>query len=316
MKTIKILFMAASTRVSLLERFNVAAENLGVKLEMYTFEEGSPWHTVGLAGLAELVGAPAFSDERFGEFLIKFVSEKKIDIVIPIIDKATVALAKITPELRASGIMPVISDLEECEIMIDKVRSDEFFRKIGLNVPSQNIFPLIAKPRFGSSSKGIVNIYSSEELELWKKRNNYDDFIVQSFINGQEYTVDAYVDARGKILGIVSRARIAVSGGEVMVARTEHNERVEKMTKTLLENGHWYGPITVQIIDDGKDAWMIECNPRFGGGVTLSIEAGLSIPEWILQEYLGLPLPNKQIEWRDGFCMTRARRDYFLWLSS
>lgn len=308
--------MGASTRVTLLERFQSAAELLGVKLEMYSLEDTNPWHAIGLSGLAQLVGGPRFDAPDFSDFLISFVTKERIDIVIPIIDRATIALAKAAPQLKSSGAMPVISNLEECEIMIDKARSDEFFKKIGLKVPPDDVFPLLAKPRFGASSKGIVTINNPESLEFWKKNNKHEDFIIQSFINGTEYTVDSYVDAKGKILGIVSRVRMQVSGGEVMIARTEHNERVETIAEEILKNGHWYGPMTIQIIDDGKDAWIIECNPRFGGGVTLSIEAGLLIPEWILRERLGLSLPDKQITWRDNLCMTRARKDYFLWLSS
>ena len=314
MKTIRILFMAASTRICLLERFYSAAKDLGIRLEVFDFENNIPWHTSGLSGLAKLVPAPVFSDLDFTEFISNFVKENQIDIVIPIIDKAMIALARAAPKLKAQVAMPVVSGLEECEIMTDKVRSDTFFRKAGLNVPSTNKFPLLAKPRLGASSKGIINLKDQKEFDFWRKRNKAEDFMIQSFITGKEYSVDAYIDSKSTILGIVSRTRIAVSGGEVMVTITEHNDDIIFEAEKLLKIAKWYGPMTIQYIHDGKKAWLIECNPRFGGGVTCSIEAGLSIPEWILRERLGLTMPKDIISWRNGLCMTRARKDYFLWL--
>jgi hypothetical protein len=87
------------------------------------------------------------------------------------------------------------------------------------------------------------------------------------------------------------------------------------IAQRLLKWGVWHGPLTLQVMDDGQQARLLECNPRFGSGVVCSIEAGLAVPEWILRERLGLPLPDQPIAWRDGLCLSRSRRDHFLWLS-
>jgi biotin carboxylase len=110
--------------------------------------------------------------------------------------------------------------------------------------------------------------------------------------------------------------RIVVAAGEAMVTKTARNPRVLAEVHKLLSLEGWYGPLVIQVIDGRDGAYLIECNPRFGSGAPCSIEAGLDMPRWIIREALGRPLPPGPIEWRDGLCMTRSRRDHFLWLSS
>ena len=301
--------------VGLLERFHSAAKTLGVALEIWDFADDKPWHPIAVAGLAKTVPAPRFAAPQFTDFMGKFAADHKIDVVIPFIDSATVALAKAAPGLSASGVLPIVSRIEACEAMADKAASDKAFRDLGLRVPPPDRFPLLAKPRFGSSGRGIVTLESPEDLAWWRARNTADDFMIQSRIAGKEYSVDAYVDGAGRMLGAVSRVREVVSDGEAMITRTEHNAEALGITEKLLAWKMWRGPLTVQVMFDGTDGWLLECNPRFGSGATCSVEAGLAMPEWILRERLGLPLPGKPIEWRDDLCMTRARKDYFLWLS-
>jgi carbamoyl-phosphate synthase large subunit len=313
--TVRILFLGASRFVGLLERFHQAAAALGVGLEIFSFEDANPWHPIALAGLARLVSAPRFDSPEFEGFLLGFARDSRVDIVIPHIDKATLALASSAPGLRAAGVLPVCSSLEVCQAMADKARADKVFRSLGLPVPAADGFPLLAKPRFGASSRGIVAFRDQAELDFWRQRNRADEFMFQAQVSGTEYSLDGYVDARGRLLGLVSRVRVLVAQGEVMVTRTERNEAALAVAQRLLKWGVWHGPFTVQVMWDGRTASLLECNPRLGSGVACSIEAGLAVPEWILRERLGLPLPEEPISWRDGLCMSRSRKDHFLWLS-
>lgn len=315
MGNIRLLFMGASRLVGLLERFSAAAQSLEVGLEMFSLEDNKPWHAIGAAGLAKIVPAPKFDAEDFEDFLLHTITRHRIDIVIPNVDPATIALSKAAERVRVNGALPICSSFEVCKAMADKHEAEKVFLSLNLPVPDGVDFPLIAKPRFGASSRNMAILRNQAELECWKKFNKVEDFIVQPFVSGKEYTLDAYVSGTGQTLGLVSRVRVVVSGGESMVTQIERNEGAIALTKKLLQWGTWHGPVTVQVIEREKTAWLIECNPRFGSGVTCSIEAGLAIPEWILRERLGLPLPDKPVLCKDGLCMTRSRKDHFLWLS-
>ena len=310
-----MLFMGASRSVGLLERFVEAATELGIAIEMFSLEDDSPWHAIEVAGLAAVIPAPPFRANHFSSWLFEFVRDERIDIIVPAIDIATVSLARAAAGLLEIGALPVVSSVDVCEAMADKARADKVYRSLGLRVPDGTQFPLLAKPRFGASSRGIVRISDAAELSFWKTCNREEDYVIQPLIEGTEFSLDAFVDSRRHILGIVSRERIVVSDGEVMVTRTKHQDEAINMVERLVAWDRWFGPLTVQVMDDGRRVWILECNPRFGSGVTCSIEAGLAAPEWILRERLGLPLPNEPASWRDGLCLTRSRKDHFRWLS-
>ncbi len=68
-------------------------------------------------------------------------------------------------------------------------------------------------------------------------------------------------------------------------------------------------------MDTVRGPFLIEVNPRFGSGVTLAIEAGLDCPRWVIRARLGRDLPSEPVAWQEGLCLTRSRKDHFVWLS-
>jgi carbamoyl-phosphate synthase large subunit len=311
----KILFMGASRLVGLLERFQIAAEKEDVHLELLSLEDDSPWHAISAANLCRIIPGPLFNSAEFAPFLFDLIQKEKIDIVVPNIDSATVYLAPLREKLFELGSRAIVSNPDLCIAMNDKVLAEKFFLEHGLSTPYGTSFPLIAKPRIGSASRGHFLFEDEDEFDFWLKRHNREKYLVQPFIRGTEYSIDAFVSEAGDVLGSVSRVRVVVSGGEVMVTRTEHNSQVENIVENFLKIPGWYGPITLQVVVSDDKAYLIECNPRFGSGVPCAIEAGLDIPRWLIRESLGRPIPNNKIEWQSGLCMTRSRKDYFVWLS-
>jgi carbamoyl-phosphate synthase large subunit len=243
------------------------------------------------------------------------VRREGFNVLIPHIDPATVALSRLKPDLKRAGVNVVVSEESLCTTMYDKSKADAFFRAHGIPVPDGEIWPKVAKPRFGSSSRGQVIFRDMEEFQFWSHRNQIEDYIVQPYVRGTEYSVDAFVGPEGKSLGAVARIRLVVSGGEVMVAKTDRNEAVLNVAEKVLAIPGWYGPVNIQVMHTSVDALLLEVNPRFSSGATLAIEAGLDSPRWIIREFLGRSLPEKPIVWRPGLFLTRCRKDYFLWSS-
>jgi carbamoyl-phosphate synthase large subunit len=64
---------------------------------------------------------------------------------------------------------------------------------------------------------------------------------------------------------------------------------------------------------DGKIKF-VEINPRFGGGVPLSIKAGANFPKWILQESLGEKTNIRFNGFKDNLIMLRY--DGEVWLEN
>ena len=115
------------------------------------------------------------------------------------------------------------------------------------------------------------------------------DYIVQPFIKGTEYTIDAFCDTNGKPVYITPRVRLAVRAGEVLKTEICQDERIIEEAKAVLADFKPRGAITIQLIRDdctGED-YYIEINPRFGGGAPLSIMAGADSAEAVLRILCG-----------------------------
>jgi carbamoyl-phosphate synthase large subunit len=282
---------------------------------MTSIEDAAPWHAIGAAGICGVVPGPRFAGEEFPCFLRDWVKRHGTDVVIPSVDSATVALAVLRPEMERLGVTAVVSDELSCRSMHDKQAARETLLEHRIPIPDGDLWPKLAKPRFGSSSRGHVVFRDAEELAFWAARHCRGDYLVQPFLEGTEYSVDCFVSAQGKPVGAVARVREVVSGGEVMVTRTDRDSQVLDLAWRILNIPGWRGPINIQIMRTAAGVFALEVNPRFSSGATCAIEAGLDCPRWLLWERLGRRVPEGPVPWRSGLCMTRARKDYFVWLS-
>ena len=95
-----------------------------------------------------------------------------------------------------------------------------------------------------------------------------------------------------KIIGVIPRRRIEVVMGEVIKAITEFDQNIIDISNKILNSGNFIGPITIQFLKDKSTGavYTMEINPRFGGGVLNSIEAGFNVPLILLKEYLKMPV--------------------------
>lgn len=310
MRNVRILFLGAGKRVSLLERFITASSRHCIHLELFSCELDNSFYPIST--LATVLAGPGFLSSEFNEWLGDIVKRYSIDIVIPNMDSATVALSKFA-ETNVESCWSLVSSRHLCESMHDKKLSDAFFHEHRIPVPpdTPGVFPKILKPRFGFGAKGIriANDPAQLAAELVDDGNSC---IVQDLLSDfQETTVDIYISLKYGLLGYVLRDRIEVSDGEVMVCRTRppyENERSLIMRVANIQG--WQGCITLQYLTDKhRNLHVIEINPRFGGGATCAIEVGLDMASYVLLEYLRVPLtPPTAIR---NVIMSRARRDFF-----
>ena len=119
-----------------------------------------------------------------------------------------------------------------------------------------------------------------------------------------------------KVRCVVPRKRIEVRAGEVSKAQIVKNHRIISDSIKLVEAlGAGPGVITLQLFltGDGRIKF-VEINPRFGGGVPLSIKAGANFPKWILQESLGEKTNIRFNGFKDNLIMLRY--DGEVWLEN
>lgn len=308
MHVVNILFLGAGKRFTLLERFIDAARNESLGLNLFSVEDS---YQVPIIKLSKILLAPRFKDSEFESYLEEIVQNHHIDLVIPNMDAATVVLSRMKGRLAAIDCHAVVSAASLCAVMEDKIMSEQWFTMHGFPVPPNQGFPCIAKHRLGFGSRDQIIVHQQSELDSFLSGKQPGSYILQKYVSGPEYTVDAYVGRNGRMHASLSRRRLKVSDGEVEVSQIETHHEILELTASILSVGEWEGPITLQFINSGDGPVIIEVNPRFGGGVTHAIQAGLDMPRWILREYLGRPI-TRPVTLVEGSIMTRYRNDIFL----
>jgi len=215
-------------------------------------------------------------------------------------------LAENREALKSEGILPVISSKEICDTFYLKTSTEEFFIKNGFKTPRiiTNLknakYPLFAKLDNSSLSVGARKVNSFEETKTLK-----GNYIFQEFIEGVEYTIDAFFDEESNLICVVPRERIEIRCGEVAKARTRKDKLIIDEIKRLAKylKGA-FGCLTIQLFKKENEIIFIEINPRFGGGYPLSFLGEADYAKFIKDIYEGKKLEFFE-RWRNNLIMLR-----------
>ncbi|MBP1614919.1 MAG: ATP-grasp protein [Bacteroidetes bacterium] len=304
-KEVNILFLGGAKRVSLAEHLIKAGQQRGTHIHIFSYELN---REVPIASVGEVIVGRKWKDASLYEDLSAVIRQRDIHIVLPFVDPA-IEVASQLKSLHPEVFIPC-SSAELCRIMFDKQISNEWFISQDVPVPQsyatggEILFPVIMKPRVGSASKGIKVVYNEEDF---REVAHPETYLIQEYIaDSEEYTVDCYISQTGKIISVVPRIRLEVAGGEVMSSRTLKDETIIKLSEKIIAAGVFQGPVTIQFIRDKKNGatYVMEINPRLGGGVIVSIAAGADIPAFILAESEGECL-QPVTDWKENTLMTR-----------
>ena len=321
MKNIIILFSCIGRRVSLLRSFQTAAVELNLRPHIIGTDVTSLSAALQLCDKRHIVHHVGHAD-YLGQ-LADIVEKDRVDLLVPTTDLDLRPLAQNTDLFEQLGCRVLISRPDVIDICQDKRRTFQFLLQNAFGTPAtmapaealakkDMAFPCFLKPWDGHASRGTAKVENRRELEVFARR--IPNCIVQEFVDGVEFTCDVFVDFDMKVRRIVPRKRIEIRGGEVSKGQTVRHEAIMSQTQALVETlGAGPGVVTIQlIIDAAENIKFIEINPRFGGGVPLSIKAGADFPKWILQQMVEEE-PNIEFgNFKDG--LTMLRYDDEVWI--
>ncbi len=316
-----VLFACIGRRVSLLNSFRRAARQLKINASFFGSDVTELSSALQSCDKGFLVKPISHAD--YIKQLLTIVKSNKVNLVVPTIDTDLLLLAKNKAKFAKLGCRVLISEPNIIEICQDKRKTYRFLLKNGFDTPVtmsvQNAlakrklsWPCFLKPWDGYASRGNAVVDNRKELLLFAKR--IPNCIVQEFIKGTEHTCDVYVDFDMKVRSVVPRKRVEVRAGEVGKGQVVKHARIMAEAARLVETlGAGPGVITLQLFLTKKnEVKFIEINPRFGGGVPLSIKAGANFPKWLLQEMLGAKTNIRFDSFRDKLIMLRY--DSEVWL--
>ena len=305
---IRILFTGVGRRIELLQAFRNAALVLNKDLKIYGADMAGTAPALAYCDYTRKV--VAMRDPGYIQNLLDICTNDSIDLLIPTIDTDLLVLSENKEKFEAIGTRVMISAPDKIRICRDKNYTSQFFMDCGLRAPMpvndwkeyKAGYPAFIKPKDGSSSINAFKVENEEELEV--HAGQIEDYIVQPFVSGREYTIDIFCDWNGVPVSIVPRERLQVRAGEVLKTRIELDQTMIEESKALCSVFKPCGPMTVQLIrDDAGVDWYIEINPRFGGGAPLSMKAGARSAEAILKLLDGEEVGEYQIA--DGTIYSR-----------
>lgn len=305
----KILFTGVGRRIELLQAFRNAALVLDKELKIYGADIAGNAPALAYCDFTRKVVAMK-SPDYIGN-LLDICRKDDIDLIIPTIDTDLMVLSENRNKFADIGTEVLISAPDKIRICRDKNETSQFFVDCGLHAPMpvndihkySSGFPAFIKPKDGSSSVNSFRADNKEELEVYASQ--IEDYIIQPFVSGREYTVDIFCDLDGEPVSIIPRERIQVRAGEVLKTRIRMDSGIISEMKNLCRAFHPRGPITVQLIKDSEGInWYIEINPRFGGGAPLSMKAGARSAETILKLISGEEITRSAVI-KDGAVYSR-----------
>lgn len=305
----KLLFTSVGRRVELMQVFKSTADHNNIDLELIGAD--TSLSAPALFFCNSRVKTPKISDPDYIPFLVDYCNAHNVDALIPTIDTDLLILAENKEKFKRTKV--IISSVESIKICRDKRQTGKFFQSVGVKCPIpvddykeyQQGFPAFIKPKDGSSSINAYKVFNQTELKSLS--DIVPDYIVQPFIEGTEYTVDAFCDFEGNPILITPRIRLAVRSGEVLKTQICQDKIIISEMKRIISSFKPCGPITVQLIRDSKtgEDYFIEINPRYGGGAPLSIKAGANSSEVLLRLLQGDHVEYLESAAEDGAVFSR-----------
>ena len=318
-----VLFTCIGRRVSLLNSFRRAAKQLKINASFFGTDTSELSSALQLCDKGFLVKPTAHAG--YINQLLSIVKTNRVKLLVPTVDLDLKRLAQNKPKFAAVGCRVLVSRPDVVDICQDKRKTYRFLLKNGFDTPvtisvasalskRKLDWPCFLKPWDGYASRGNAVVNNRKELLFFAKR--IPNAICQEFIKGTEHTCDVYVDFDMKVRCVVPRKRIEVRAGEVSKGQVVKHPGIMSEAVRLVETlGAGPGVITLQLFLTADDkVKFIEINPRFGGGVPLSIKAGANFPKWILQELLGRKTNIRFDGFEDNLIMLRY--DGEVWLKN
>ncbi|MGH2747957.1 MAG: ATP-grasp domain-containing protein [Actinomycetota bacterium] len=309
-----VLISSAGRRVALLDIFRKTLRSMGFAGKVMAADMSPLSSAFHRADEAVLV--PSCTDPMFVETMLEVCRKRAVRLLIPTLDPELPVYAANRQRFAQIGTTVAISSSEVVSIAYDKGLTHSWLVEHGFPTIRQSeaevlrrndgwSFPLLVKPRTGSSSIGVSIVRDRAELEVATRDG---DFVVQTIAEGHEYTIDVMADGLGRCLCAVPRRRLEVRTGEVSKGMTLRSEKLIELGFGICDAlPGAYGSLNIQVFSDPDTDRMnvIEINPRFSGGFPLSWQAGARYPQWLIEEILGRKSAAGPDGWQDGLVMLR-----------
>ncbi len=316
MKRVNVLITAASRRVPLVRSFRNAAEKSGHGRVITT--DINPLSPALYFGHKHHI-VPLTTDRYYIPIIESICDAEDVDLVIPTIDDELPIFGRVLDRFAQLGIAVAVSSEQTSMICNDKYEMFLFCKRNGIRTPVTRLandvdfgdlqYPVYVKPRFGRGSVNVFVVHNKAQLRLFL--DYVPDAIVQDQLAGKEFTIDVLSDFNGRVLSIVPRERLVIRAGVSDKGITRKHAELIAFAKEIAEKLQIIGPANIQCKWDEGEISLIEVNPRFSGGIPLTIAAGADFATWLVQLTAGIEVEPRIGKFQDALAMMSFEESIF-----
>lgn len=272
------------------------------------------------------VQAPTVVDPGYESWLRTTLQEQRIDLAVSINDFELSTWAMLAedeawdPLVRLSaGTQHLIEDKFATSLALADAKVPSPVTWLGSELPTEEeaTGPFVTKGRFGSASRGLRFVdrdalpaaVEEASREVTTRQGvpalQQDEvtpaelLVVQERIDGVEYGLDVICDLDGRYAGVLARRKITMRGGETDRAVSVDPGPFEDIARGIAEAIPHPGTIDVDVfVDGGGESFVIDINPRFGGGYPFSHVSGARVPSCYVAWRLGREPKPEWLQYR------------------
>lgn len=229
------------------------------------------------------VQAPyATKEGEYVQFLIDTCQKFELGYIIPLTDLEIDVINRQRIKIEDLGIVLCMQSSEVLEIARDKYKLSKVCKQDS-NIPSVRtcllselptdfIFPCIAKPYNGRSSEGLIrNAFKEQLLAI----QNKDVYIIQEQLDGHVFCVDYCRSAESGVDCAVPRQELLrTSNGAGLTVQTVSSDSLIKLVSYIGKKLNINGCVNMEFILNAGKYYLIDINPRFSAGVAFSVKSG------------------------------------------
>ena len=251
---------------------------------------------------------PQCTDPSFIGRLLTICRDNDVSLLVPRLDCEVAVIASNRERFLEIGTFPVVSEPRLISLCDDKWEVNRFLADCGLRAPRTWLspsealvalenrevsYPIVVKPRYGSTSVGFEEVSSARELTLVyelalvrsarRPRGSVcvapqESILIQERLAGDEYGIDVINDLTGHYVTTFARRKVRMRGGNTDRAVTVANDDLTALGRTIGERLAHIGCLDCDLfLSRGSSPVVIDLNPRIGGGLPFSHMAGANL---------------------------------------
>ncbi|MBT9458023.1 MAG: HAD-IA family hydrolase [Burkholderiaceae bacterium] len=225
--------------------------------------------------------------QAFSAFILELCAREEVSDVFASTSLELAALDALRARLDESGVTLHVSSPAVLALGADKLL---FYRwLVGQGLAALPFYAdsaeasagqaLLGKPRGTWGGRGQVRLQAGQDIGTVGLKDG-SAYVWQSYLpEFDEYSVDFAIDAQGKVSPLGLRRRVRTLGGFAILCEPGAPDFVAQQAQrcvAALAAAGARGPLNLQLLSVGNEAWVSDFNPRAGTSMPLSLVLGFN----------------------------------------